>query len=205
MVHGDERGLKFPPAIAPIQTVIIPVAAHKEGVNEKAEELFALLKKNNIRVNLDDRDFSPGWKFNEWEMKGVPVRLEVGPKDIEKNQCVLVRRDTHEKLFVSLDNIEQTVADLLALIQKDMLETARAHRDAHTTHAENWEEFVKAIENKNFVFAPWCGETECEAEIKSKTGATTRNVPFDNFEANGCKCVHCGKKAQTKIYFAKSY
>ena len=205
MVHGDERGLKFPPAIAPIQTVIIPVAAHKEGVTEKAEELFALLKKNGIRVNLDDRDFSPGWKFNEWEMKGVPVRLEIGPKDIEKNQCVLVRRDTHEKLFVSLDNIEATVADLLVQIQKDMLETARAHRDAHTTKAENWEEFVKAIEDKNFVFAPWCGETECEAEIKSKTGATTRNVPFENFEADGCTCVHCGKKAHTKIYFAKSY
>ena len=205
MVHGDERGLKFPPAIAPIQTVIIPVAAHKEGVTEKAEELFALLKKNGIRVNLDDRDFSPGWKFNEWEMKGVPVRLEIGPKDIEKNQCVLVRRDTHEKLFVSLDNIETTVAELLAQIQKDMLETARAHRDAHTTKAENWEEFVKAIEDKNFVFAPWCGETECEAEIKSKTGATTRNVPFENFEADGCTCVHCGKKAHTKIYFAKSY
>lgn len=205
MVHGDERGLKLPPAIAPVQTVIIPVAAHKEGVTEKAEELFALLKKNGIRVNLDDRDFSPGWKFNEWEMKGVPVRLEIGPKDIEKNQCVLVRRDTHEKLFVSLDNIEATVAELLAQIQKDMLATARAHRDAHTTHAENWDEFVKAIEDKNFVFAPWCGDPECEAAIKSKTGATTRNVPFKNFEADGCTCVHCGKKAETKIYFAKSY
>ena len=205
MVHGDERGLKLPPRIAPVQVVIVPVAAHKEGVNEKAAELYSLLKGAQIRVNLDDRDASPGWKFNEWEMKGVPLRLEIGPKDIEKNQCVLVRRDTHEKAFVSLDNIEKTVADMLDDIQKNMLEIARKHRDAHTTHAENWEDFKTAIENKNFVFAPWCGETECELAIKQETGASTRNIPFENHGAEGCTCVHCGKKAATKIYFAKSY
>lgn len=205
MVHGDERGLKLPPRIAPVQVVIVPVAAHKEGVNEKAAELYSLLKGAQIRVNLDDRDASPGWKFNEWEMKGVPLRLEIGPKDIEKNQCVLVRRDTHEKTFVSLDNIEKTVADMLDDIQKNMLEIARKHRDAHTTHAENWEDFKTAIENKNFVFAPWCGETECELAIKQETGASTRNIPFENHGAEGCTCVHCGKKAATKIYFAKSY
>lgn len=205
MVHGDERGLKLPPRIAPVQVVIVPVAAHKEGVNEKAAELYSLLKGAQIRVNLDDRDASPGWKFNEWEMKGVPLRLEVGPKDIEKNQCVLVRRDTHEKTFVSLDNIEKTVADMLDDIQKNMLEIARKHRDAHTTHAENWEDFKTAIENRNFVFAPWCGETECELAIKQETGASTRNIPFENHGAEGCTCVHCGKKAATKIYFAKSY
>ncbi len=205
MVHGDERGLKLPPRIAPVQVVIVPVAAHKEGVNEKAAELYSLLKGAQIRVNLDDRDASPGWKFNEWEMKGVPLRLEIGPKDIEKNQCVLVRRDTHEKTFVSLDNIEKTVADMLDDIQKNMLEIARKHRDAHTTHAENWEDFKTAIENRNFVFAPWCGETECELAIKQETGASTRNIPFENHGAEGCTCVHCGKKAATKIYFAKSY
>lgn len=205
MVHGDERGLKLPPAIAPVQTVIVPIAVHKEGVCEKAEELFTLLKNSGIRVNLDDRDSSPGWKFNEWEMKGVPLRIEIGPKDIEKNQCVLVRRDTHEKVFVSLDGLDKTVTDMLADIQKNMLEIARKHRDEHTTHAENWEDFKTAIENKNFVFAPWCGETECELEIKQETGATTRNVPFEGYEADGCTCVHCGKKAKTKIYFAKSY
>lgn len=205
MVHGDERGLKLPPRIAPVQVVIVPVAAHKEGVNEKAAELYSLLKGAQIRVNLDDRDASPGWKFNEWEMKGVPLRLEIGPKDIEKNQCVLVRRDTHEKTFVSLDNIEKTVADILDDIQKNMLEIARKHRDAHTTHAENWEDFKTAIENRNFVFAPWCGETECELAIKQETGASTRNIPFENHGAEGCTCVHCGKKAATKIYFAKSY
>ena len=138
-------------------------------------------------------------------MKGVPLRLEIGPKDIEKNQCVLVRRDTHEKTFVSLDNIEKTVADMLDDIQKNMLEIARKHRDAHTTHAENWEDFKTAIENRNFVFAPWCGETECELAIKQETGASTRNIPFENHGAEGCTCVHCGKKAATKIYFAKSY
>ena len=205
MVHGDERGLKLPPRIAPVQVVIVPVAAHKEGVNEKAAELYSLLKGAQIRVNLDDRDASPGWKFNEWEMKGVPLRLEIGPKDIEKNQCVLVRRDTHEKTFVSLDNIEKNVADMLDDIQKNMLEIARKHRDAHTTHAETWEDFKTAIENKNFVFAPWCGETECELAIKQETGASTRNIPFENHGAEGCTCVHCGKKAATKIYFAKSY
>lgn len=205
MVHGDERGLKLPPRIAPVQVVIVPVAAHKEGVNEKAVELYSLLKGAQIRVNLDDRDASPGWKFNEWEMKGVPLRLEIGPKDIEKNQCVLVRRDTHEKTFVSLDNIEKTVADILDDIQKNMLETARKHRDEHTTHAENWADFKSAIESKNFVFAPWCGETECELAIKQETGASTRNIPFENHGADGCTCVHCGKKATTKIYFAKSY
>ena len=205
MVHGDERGLKLPPRIAPVQVVIVPVAAHKEGVNEKAAELYSLLKGAQIRVNLDDRDASPGWKFNEWEMKGVPLRLEIGPKDIEKNQCVLVRRDTHEKTFVSLDNIEKNVADMLDDIQKNMLEIARKHRDAHTTPAEPWEDFKTAIENKNFVFAPWCGETECELAIKQETGASTRNIPFENHGAEGCTCVHCGKKAATKIYFAKSY
>ncbi len=205
MVHGDERGLKLPPMIAPIQTVIVPVAAHKEGVLDKANELYSLLKANGIRVNLDDRDASPGWKFNEWEMKGVPLRLEIGPKDIEKEQCVLVRRDTHEKLFVSLENIAETVNSLLTTIQKDMLETARRHRDAHTCNASTWDEFKTAIENKNFVFAPWCGDPECEAVIKQETGATTRNIPFEGYEADGCTCVHCGKKAETKIFFAKSY
>ena len=205
MVHGDERGLKLPPMVAPIQTVIVPVAAHKEGVTEKAEELYSLLKGSGIRVNLDDRDASPGWKFNEWEMKGVPLRLEIGPKDIEKNQCVLVRRDTHEKMFVSLDGIENTVADLLKTIQKDMLETARKHRDEHTVRAENWQEFLTAIENKNFVYAPWCGDRECEDAIKQETGASTRNMPFEQESVEGCHCVHCGKKATTRIYFAKSY
>ena len=205
MVHGDERGLKLPPAIAPIQVVIVPVAAHKEGVLEKAQALLARLKNAGIRVKLDDRDASPGWKFNEWEMKGVPIRLEIGPKDIEKNQAVLVRRDNHEKLFVSLDTIEGITAELLSTIQKDMLKTARAHREAHTCEAKNWEEFKIAIDNKNFVYAPWCGERACEDAIKAETGATTRNIPFDAESAEGCTCVHCGKKAKTRIYFAKSY
>ncbi len=205
MVHGDERGLKLPPAIAPIQVVIVPVAAHKEGVLEKAEALLARLKNAGIRVKLDDRDASPGWKFNEWEMKGVPIRLEIGPKDIEKNQAVLVRRDNHEKLFVSLDTIEGITAELLSTIQKDMLKTARAHREAHTYEAKDWEEFKTAIDNKNFVYAPWCGERACEDAIKAETGATTRNIPFDAESAEGCTCVHCGKKAKTRIYFAKSY
>lgn len=204
MVHGDARGLKLPPKVAPVQVVILPIAAHKPGVTEKAEELFGLLKKAGLRVKLDDRDASPGWKFNEWEMKGVPLRLEIGPKDMEKGQVVLVRRDTLEKQFVSMENLAAMVEAVLADIQQNMLETARAHRDAHTVTAADWSQFAKAIEDKCFVYAAWCGDRACEDGIKEKTGATTRNIPFDGKPA-GKICVHCGKPAKVHLYFAKSY
>ncbi len=207
MVHGDDRGLKLPPKVAPTQLIIIPVAAHKEGVTDKANELFDMLKSAGIRTEIDDRDQSPGWKFNECEMRGIPVRLEVGPKDIEKGQVVLCRRDTFEKSFVPMENLAQTVSDLLEDIQKNMLESARNYREEHTFNAENFDEFVNRIEtDKGFVRGLWCGQTECEQEIKEKTGATTRCIPFDERDAEvSGACVHCGKPAKHNMYFAKAY
>lgn len=205
MVHGDERGLKLPPRVAPVQCVIVPVAAHKEGVLEKAQELYDILKDAGIRVELDDRDQSPGWKFNEWELKGVPVRLEIGPRDIEKGACMLARRDTCEKESYPLENIGETVRELLDRIHGDMFANALAHREERTFDAHSWEEFMQGIEEGHgFVRAMWCGETECEEAIKEKTGVTTRCAPFEQKDL-GEVCVHCGKPAKKMMYFAKSY
>lgn len=205
MVHGDDRGLKLPPKVAPIQCVIVPVAAHKEGVLDQAKDILAHLRNAGIRAELDDREQSPGWKFNEWELKGVPVRLEIGPRDIEKGEAVLARRDTHEKISVSIEGIEKTVEELLDTIQKNMLEQARAFRDAHTFTATTWEEFLQGIDQKHgFVRAMWCGETECETAIKEESGVTTRCMPFEQESLSGV-CVHCGKPAKQLTYFAKAY
>ncbi len=205
MVHGDERGLKLPPKVAPTQCVIVPVAAHKEGVLEKAKQLYDQLKAAGIRVDLDDRDQSPGWKFNEWELKGVPVRLEIGPRDIENDACMLFRRDTCEKENKPLANIETQVQELLSDIQTNMLETARSFRESRTFDAANWDEFMQGIEQgKGFVRAMWCGDAGCEAEIKEKTGVTTRCMPFEQKQLSDV-CAHCGKPAKTMMYFAKSY
>ena len=205
MVHGDDRGLKLPPKVAPIQCVIVPVAAHKEGVLDKAREILSALLDAGIRAELDDREQSPGWKFNEWELKGVPVRLEIGPRDIEKGEAVLARRDTHDKIAVSIAGIEKSVEELLGAIQKNMLEQARAFRDAHTFTAANWDEFMQGIDEKHgFVRAMWCGETECETAIKEKTGVTTRCMPFEQENLSDV-CVHCGKPAKKLTYFAKAY
>jgi prolyl-tRNA synthetase len=204
MVHGDNNGLVLPPAVAPTQVIIIPIAQHKEGVLEKANEIKDRLKAN-VRVNIDDSDKSPGWKFSEHEMKGVPVRLEIGPKDIEANQAVLARRDTGEKITVSLDNIEQEVAMLIDKIQKEMLERARTHRDAYTYTATTMEEFEKTVEETpGFIKAMWCGDEACELEIKEKTGATSRCIPFEQEEVSDT-CVCCGKKAKHMVYWGKAY
>lgn len=205
MVHGDQRGLKLPPRVAPIQLVIIPIATHKPGVSEKSQELYNTLKAAGIRVHLDDREEqSAGWKFNEWEMKGVPLRIEIGPRDIQNNQCVIVRRDTFEKQFVSLDNLAQTVESMLQSVHDTMLKQAKDFRDAHTVTATTWDELVKGIENNCFVYAPWCAERSCEDAIKEECGATTRNIPKDGRHV-GEICVHCGKPAKCHVYFAKSY
>ena len=207
MVHGDERGLKLPPKVAPIQCVIVPVAAHKEGVTEKAREVFETLFNAGIRVEIDERDQSPGWKFNEWELKGVPVRLEIGPRDIENGVCMLARRDTNEKAAYSLGGIANTVSEMLDTIQKDMLEAARAFREDHTFKATNWDEFMQGIEEGHgFVKAMWCGDKECETAIKEETGVTTRCMPFDNEQEHlSDVCVHCGKPAKRMTIFAKAY
>ena len=205
MTHGDERGLKLPPKVAPVQVVILPIAQHKEGVLEKARALEASLKAAGLRVKLDDRDtVSAGWKFNEWELKGVPVRLEIGPRDIEAGVVTAMRRDTFEKIQLPLEGIEDAVKALLAAIAQNMFEQAKAFKEAHTYDAHNMEELTKGVET-GFVRAAWCGERACEDEIKAKTNATSRNMPFEqeNFPSDTCVC--CGKPAKKIMYFAKAY
>lgn len=203
MVHGDDRGLKLPPKVAPTQVMIIPIASHKPGVLEKAEEILSRLNLAGLRADIDKREQSPGWKFNECELQGIPVRLEIGPRDIENGQALACRRDTFEKSPVPLENIEKSVAELLENIQSNMLEQARNFRDAHIYEATNFEELKIGIESKGFVLGNWCGQTECEKSIKDKTGVTTRCMPFD-LEPDGV-CVHCGKPGVKKMYFAKAY
>ena len=204
MVHGDNNGLVLPPKIAPNQVVIVPIMQKKEGVLEKANEIKEKLSKVS-RVILDDSDKSPGWKFSEYEMRGIPVRVELGPRDIENNQAVLARRDNGEKITVSLDNIEVEVTKLLNTIQYDLLEKARKHRDAHTYTAANMEEFEKTLkETPGFIKAMWCGDEACELEIKEKTGATSRCMPFEQEQISD-KCVCCGKPAKTMVYWGKAY
>ena len=203
MVHGDNNGLVLPPRIAPTQVVIVPIQQQKEGVLDKAFELRDVL--SNFRVKVDDSDKSPGWKFSESEMRGIPVRVEIGPRDIENNEAVLVRRDTHEKITVSLDEIEAKVSELLDTIQHDMLERARAHRDSHTYVATTYDEFVKTINEKpGFVKAMWCGDQACEDKIKEDTAATSRCMPFAQ-ENLSDKCVCCGKPAKKMVYWGRAY
>ena len=205
MVHGDNSGLKLPPRIAPVQAVIIPIQQRKEGVLEKAAELNAALKAAGIRVKTDDTDKSPGFKFAEQEMRGIPVRIECGPKDIESNQAVVVRRDTREKITVSLDELAVKVQEILDSIQNDMLETARAHRDAHTYVARTYEEFVQTINEKpGFIKAMWCGCQECEDKIKEDTAATSRCIPFEQEQLSDT-CVCCGKPAKKMVYWGRAY
>lgn len=204
MVHGDDNGLVLPPAIAPTQVVVIPIAAHKEGVMETAQALSERLGKIS-RAKLDDSDKSPGFKFADAEMRGIPVRVEIGPKDIEAGKAVLVRRDTMEKIDVQLDELEAKVTELLATIQKDMLETARKHRDEHTYVATNYEEFKDTIENKpGFVKAMWCGDRACEDKIKEDLAATSRCIPFKQEEISDV-CVCCGRPAKKMLYWGRAY
>ena len=203
MVHGDDNGLVLPPRIAPTQVIVIPIQQRKEGVMEKAMELKETL--SNFRVKVDDSDKSPGWKFSECEMRGIPLRVEIGPKDIEAGQAVLVRRDTHEKITVALEELESKVGELLETIQKEMFERARAHRDAHTYEAVDFETFQKTVEEKpGFVKAMWRGCQECEDKIKELTGATSRCMPFKQ-EKLADTCICCGKPATKMVYWGRAY
>lgn len=203
MVHGDDNGLVLPPRIAPVQVMIVPVQMQKAGVLDKAYELRDRL--SGFKVKVDDSDKSPGWKFSESEMRGIPVRVEIGPRDIENNQAVLVRRDTHEKITVSLEELETKVGELLHTIQADMLERARAHMESHTWQAEDFDSFAKTIEEKpGFVKAMWCGDLACEEEIKEKTGATSRCMPFKQEQISD-RCVCCGKPAKKMVYWGRAY
>ncbi|MCI9183370.1 MAG: proline--tRNA ligase [Lachnospiraceae bacterium] len=203
MIHGDDNGLVLPPKIAPVQVMVVPIQQKKEGVLEKALEVKGAL--SGFRVKLDDSDKSPGWKFSESEMRGIPVRVEVGPKDIANNQAVLVRRDTHEKVTVPLDQIGQEVGRLLDAIQEDMFTRAKAHLEAHTYEAVDFDTFTKTIEEKpGFVKAMWCGNQGCEDKVKEITGATSRCMPFAQERLSG-HCVCCGKPATKMVYWGRAY
>ena len=205
MVHGDDSGLVLPPRIAPVQVTVIPIQQRKEGVLEKAEELRAALAEAGIRVKTDASDKSPGWKFSEQEMRGIPLRVEIGPKDIANNQAVLVRRDTREKTVVALENLAEETARLLDTMQAEMLKRATEHRDAHTYTARTYEEFKELIETRpGFVKMMWCGDEACENKVKEDTSATSRCMPFAQEEL-GDTCPVCGKKAKAMVYWGKAY
>ena len=205
MVHGDDSGLVLPPRIAPTQVMVIPIAAHKEGVMDKAKEIYESLLAADIRAKLDDTDKSPGWKFSEQEIKGIPLRIEIGPKDIEAGHVVVVRRDTREKIEVGLNEVAEKLPAIFDQMQQDMLDRARAHRDSHTYEAKTYEEFKDIIANKpGFVKAMWCGEEACELKIKDDTTATSRCMPFEQ-EKIADTCVCCGKPAKTLVYWGKAY
>ncbi|MDD3222387.1 MAG: proline--tRNA ligase [Lachnospiraceae bacterium] len=203
MVHGDDSGLVLPPKIAPTQVMIIPIQQKKEGVLDKAYEIKDGLC--GFRVKVDDSDKSPGWKFSEAEMRGIPVRIEIGPKDIEAGQAVIVRRDTREKQIVAFAELTEKVGETLEVMQKDMLERAKTHRDTHTFTAADYETFKDTVEKKpGFVKAMWCGDEACENLIKEETGATSRCMPFDQ-EHLADTCVCCGKPAKAMVYWGKAY
>ena len=204
MTHGDNNGLVLPPAVAPIQVVIIPVQQHKEGVLEAAEKLKARLS-DKVRVKIDDSDNSPGWKFAEYEMKGVPLRIEIGPRDIESNQCVVVRRDNREKLFVSLDNIESVIEEQMQVLTKALYEKALENRTKRTYTATDLDSFIKiANEKSGYIKAMWCEELECELKLKELADVTSRCMPMEQEQISD-RCICCGKPAKKLVYWGKAY
>ena len=205
MVHGDDSGLVLPPKIAPIQVAIVPVAQHKPGVLEKAAELRDRLA-DKYRVKLDDSDNSPGWKFAQYEMQGVPLRVEIGPKDIENGQCVLVRRDTREKQFISLDQLEAAVEQGLSDLHDAMYQRALKNLEEKTFTAATYEEFLDTAQNKpGFIKAMWCGDSACEDKIKEDTGGVkSRCIPFEEEHLSDV-CVCCGKPAKHMVYWGRQY
>lgn len=205
MVHGDDSGLVLPPRIAPVQVMVIPVAQHKEGVLDKANEIYEKIKKAGISVQLDDSEKSPGWKFSDQEIKGIPLRVEIGPKDIEAGHGVVVRRDTREKITVAIDEIAERIPEIMEQMQKDMYDRALKFRDEHTYDAVTYDEFKDTIANKpGFVRAMWCGDEACELKIKEDTTATSRCMPFEQHKLSDV-CVCCGKPAKAMVYWGKAY
>ncbi len=205
MVHGDNSGLKLPPLVAPTQVVIVPIKQKAEGVLDKAYELRDELKKKGFRVKVDDTDKSPGFKFAETEMRGVPFRVEVGPKDIEEGKCIIARRDNGEKIECALSELSNKIEELIPVVQHDMFEAAKARRDSQTYEAKTWEEFKKTFEEKTgFVKAMWCGDEACENKIKEELAVTSRCMPFKQ-ETISDKCVCCGKPATKMVYWGKAY
>ncbi len=205
MVHGDDDGLVLPPRIAPVKAVIIPIRQKDEGVLEAAENLLKDIKAAGIKARLDDSDKSPGFKFSEAEMRGIPVRIEMGPKDIEKGTCVIVRRDTREKIEVAIAEVPAKLPEILEKMQSDMFERAKSHRDSHINDAHNYEEFKDVAENKpGFIRAMWCGDRACEDKIKEELSVTSRCIPFEQ-EQIDTVCACCGKPAKKLVFWGKAY
>lgn len=206
MTHGDDNGLVLPPAVAPIQVIVIPVAQHKEGVLEKANELLETLKASGIRASIDDSDNSPGWKFSQAEMKGIPLRIEIGPKDIENSQCVFVTRHNREKTIVSLDNIADTAKEKLKEVRDGMYKLALENREKKTHSCKTLEEITESLEKNGdgFVKAMWCGDEACEDKVKEITGVGSRCIPLEQEEISD-KCVCCGKEAKHMVLWGKAY
>jgi len=209
MVHGDDKGLVLPPKIAPIQAVIVPIPykdADSTAILTKAKEIYEKLKKHGISVVLDDRsEYTPGWKFNEWELKGIPIRIEIGPRDLKQKQATLARRDTFERITIKEEEIANTVAKLLEEIQKNLFNKAKKFLEQNITTVSTYEEFEKTLKEKGgFLRACWCADSTCEERIKEETGATIRIVPFER-EKIFSKCIYCGKEAKEVVYFAKAY
>ncbi len=202
MTHGDNRGLVLPPVVAPVQVVIVPIASKKEGVLENCRLLEDRLKRAGVRVKLDDSDNSPGWKFNEWEMKGVPLRIELGPRDIEAGKMTVSRRDGYEKTELPLDDAENAVVSLLEEISGNLYEKAKKRMAERITNAETLQELLDGVNGGNFVRAGWCGERACEDKVKEFAQATSRVACKEH---TACKCVSCGKKAASTLYFARAY
>lgn len=205
MVHGDNEGLVIPPRIAPVQVRLIPIRQNAEGVLDKANEVAQTLRAAGLRVDVDDSEKSPGWKFSEQEMHGIPVRIEIGPKDIENGTCVICRRDTREKQTCNIADVAAILPDLLETIQNDMFARAKAHLDECTYDAHDYDEFKDILANKpGFVRAMWCGDAACEEKIKADTTATSRCIPFKQIRLSD-KCVCCGKPATQMVYWGKAY
>ncbi len=207
MVHGDDSGLVLPPRVAPYQAVIVPIGRDdwRETVLPRAKEIERTLRDAGVRVTLDERDERPGWKFSEWELRGVPLRIEIGPKDIEKSQVVAVRRDTRDKIVVPMAALVERVGELLVNIQRNLLDRALAFREEHTQRVDSYEAFKRVMEGRpGFVIAPWCGAADCEAQIKADTQATIRNMPLDGASVQA-QCIRCHAPAEQEAWFAKSY
>jgi prolyl-tRNA synthetase len=209
MVHGDDKGLALPPKIAPIQVVIVPIPYKDVDMSlilKKAKELFEKLRKAGIEVVLDDRaEYTPGWKFNEWELKGVPIRIEIGPRDVEQSQVTLARRDTYEKITVKEEDTVDAVSKLLEDIQSNLFNRAKKFLKENTTTVKNYDEFKNVLKNKGgFIRACWCSSPKCEEKIKEETGATIRLIPFEK-ERPFSSCIYCGEEAKEVVYFARAY
>src|SRR5207248_1923938 len=205
--HGDDSGLILPPRVAPYQVVIVPIGRDnwRETVLPKAQEIQQQLRSAGIRVTLDERDERPGWKFSEWELRGVPLRVEIGPKDIEKSVVLVARRDTREKQSLAMDGLAVRIRELLEDIQRSLFERATRFRDEHTQRVDSYDAFKEAMEGRpGFVIAPWCGFAACETQIKNDTQATIRNMPM-NARAPARACVRCDAPATTEAWFAKAY